>query len=181
MSGSIYKLEIKQAEVSTRPDGRFDLTVGYEGYNGPHSQTEVFDKTDVDGILKACESVAQKIFHAEFRLNDAVTLHFELKEDAGLKLWHTQPNLYVKCQLTMKMDWTCNYLSQSYNTMMTLGLVELPSELSLHGNGLGDNETALVIMNSMASGIEFMGNIMMMRDSIDHDAEMRSQARLRQI
>lgn len=177
MSESIYNLKIKKTEVQPREDGRFDLVVSYDGIHGAGEQHQVFDKTDVEGILRACESAAQKIFHAEFHLNNAVTLHFTLKDHAGLKLWHTQPNLYVKCELTMKMDWTCNYLSRSYNTMMTLGVVELPSEVPLDGSGLGSDQIAQVIMDSMASGIEFMGNIMMMRESIDHDAEMRRETR----
>ncbi|MBZ9772367.1 hypothetical protein [Mesorhizobium sp. CO1-1-8] len=128
---------------------------------------------DVKGLLARCEAVGQAIFHAEFRLNDQVDLHPSLEQENGLKIWHTQPTLYMKCRLTMSMKWSCNHLSKIYKTMTTLGIIELPSELPLSGNSLSSNETAKVIMESMASGLEFMGSIMLMRNSIDHDAEVR--------
>lgn len=174
MAGSIYSLKILSADVAAAPNDSFLLTVNYHGARGTGELTETVASSDVEGIMRGCESIAQHIFHKEFQLNDAVKLHFSLRDDTGLKLWHTRPNLYIKCSLDMKMDWTCHHLSRSFNTMVTLGVIELPAEVPLKGNGISDNEIARVIMDSMASGIEFMGNIMMMRDSIDHDAEVRN-------
>jgi hypothetical protein len=68
------------------------------------------------------------------------------------------------------MDWSCHHLRNSYRTMTTLGIIEVPSELALKGNALGATETARVIMDSMATGVEFMGNMMFMRKTVDHDA-----------
>ena len=50
------------------------------------------------------------------------------------------------------MKWSCLHLNKTYKTMTTLGLIKLPSELSLVDNTVGVNETARVIMDSMASG-----------------------------
>ncbi len=173
MTDSSYNLRILNAGVNALPDGTHELVVGYQGNREASESRRPLADTAVEGLLRGCEEIAQEIFHKEFLLNNAVNLHFTLKDQEGLRLWHTRPNLFIKCSLDMKMDWTCHHLSRSYNTMVTLGVIELPAEVPLTGNGIGAATTAKVIMDSMASGIEFMGNIMMMRDSIDHDAEAR--------
>lgn len=165
-----YSLKVLGTEVLAGP-GEPRLVVGYQGRRALDEISQPLASLDLDGLLAGCEAVAQAIFHREFRLNDQVDLHFTLENRNGLKIWHTQPTLYMKCPLTMSMKWSCLHLSQIYKTMTTLGVIELPSELSLVGNTVGVNETARVIMDSMASGVEFMGNIMLMRSSIDHDAE----------
>jgi hypothetical protein len=165
-----YNLKVLGTEVRAEEGGQ-RLVVGYEGRYGSAEISRPLASLDLDGLLAGCEAVAQAIFHQEFRLNNQVDLHFALQDRNGLKIWHTQPTLYMKCPLTMSMKWSCLHLSQTYKTMTTLGVVELPSELSLVGNAVGVNETVRVIMDSMASGLEFMGNIMLMRNTIDHDAE----------
>lgn len=165
-----YSLKVLDTEVLDGP-GEPRLVVSYQGRRAPDEISQPLTSLDLDGLLAGCEAVAQAIFHREFRLNDQVDLHFTLENRNGLKIWHTQPTLYMKCPLTMSMKWSCLHLSQIYKTMTTLGVIELPSELSLVGNTVGVNETARVIMDSMASGVEFMGNIMLMRTTIDHDAE----------
>lgn len=171
-----YSLKILGTEVAEKRDGTHEMVVDYQGRRAPATMRQPIERPDIEGLLRGCEAVAQKIFHEEFRLNDQVDLHFSLEEHDGLKIWHTQPSLYIKCSLTMSMKWTCLHLSDTFKTMTTLGVIELPSELSLTGNAVGIGETARVIMDSMASGVEFMGNIMLMRNTIDHDVQAGGSA-----
>lgn len=166
---SSYTLSILDTKVEQGEQPR--LVVRYQGQREPVEISHALASVDIDGLLACCEAIAQTIFHQEFRLNNQVDLHFTLEDQNGLKIWHTQPTLYMKCPLTMSMKWSCLHLSQAYKTMTTLGIIELPPEVSLVGNTVGVNETASVIMESMASGVEFMGNLMLMRNTIDHDAE----------
>lgn len=170
MSIRVYSLNILSTDVQELEGGTRQLVVRYRGKHEPEQVVQTLESDDLDGVLKGCEAVARKIFQDEFRLNRAVDLNFTLEDENGLKLWHTKPNLYLKCPLNMTMNWSCHHLSQIYKTMTTLGVVELPSEVPLQGNALGVQETARVIMNSMASGVEFMGNVMLMRDTVDHNA-----------
>lgn len=173
MSSQSYSLTILDAAVTALPRGGSEIRVRYEGHKGPGEVRRMIADTELATILAGCEMLAQTIFHEEFRLNSHVELSFALEDENGLRLWHTRPSLYVKCPLTMTMKWSCHHLSQSYKTMTTLGVIELPEETPLTGNAIGANDTAKVIMDSMASGIEFMGNVMLMRNTIDHDAEAR--------
>ncbi|MCC5968966.1 MAG: hypothetical protein JJU15_03375 [Pararhodobacter sp.] len=170
MSADIYKLEILKTEIKMEEDGPHVLVVRYHGKRDPQEVHQPLESADLDGILKGCEAVARKIFHDEFRLNQAVDLSFTLETENGIKIWHTQPNLFVKCPLKMSMNWSCHHLSNMYKTMTTLGMIELPDEMPLEGNALGAQESAKVIMESMASGVEFMGHVVMMRDTVDHNA-----------
>jgi hypothetical protein len=166
---TVYTLQVLKTEVVERAGGH-ELVVTYRGKGDEGRVTVALSSVDMEGLLAGCEKVAQTIFHEEFRLNDKVDLHFELPDENGMKIWHTEPSLFVKCPLTMTMDWSCHHLRNSYRTMTTLGIIEVPSELALKGNALGATETARVIMDSMATGVEFMGNMMFMRKTVDHDA-----------
>ncbi|MFT4012628.1 MAG: hypothetical protein QM682_04315 [Paracoccus sp. (in: a-proteobacteria)] len=175
MTQSSYDLSIDSARIDTAVDGARRLCVSYHG-NGAGELAQPVVATDLASLLSACQAVARRIFQQEFRMNSAVELSFALEDKNELKLWHTRPGLFIKCPLTMHMEWSCPHLSQAYKTMTTLGVVELPSEVALDGNAIGADETVKVIMDSMASGIEFMGGVMRMRDMIDHDGAAR-QAR----
>lgn len=169
-----YTLQIR--DVDLRPSaegGATEIVVRYLGRGPEGEQRLTVADTSIENLLQGCQSLAQQIFREEFRFNSQVDLTFELEPTNGMKLWHTKPSLYVKCPLTMSMRWSCHHLSEAYKTMTTLGVIELPDETQLDGSHLPPKETARVIMDSMASGIEFMGNIMQMRDSIDHEAEAR--------
>lgn len=170
MSVQSYNLSITSAKIGTAADGARELRVHYTG-NGSGEVVQPLDATDFDALLAGCEQVARRIFQQEFRLNSAVELSFALEDRNELKLWHTKPGLFIKCPLTMHMEWSCPHLSQAYKTMTTLGVVELPSEVALDGNAIGADETVKVIMDSMAGGVEFMGGVMLMRNLIDHDSE----------
>lgn len=170
--GSTYTLKILNAIVD-RKVSPAQLYVEYEGQRGPASFTESLDNTELNGLMKGCESIAQRIFHAEFRLNDAVEIKFTLADENGLALWHTSPTLYLKCPLTMEMKWSCLHLSEIFKTMTTLGVIELPATSPLEGNQLDINKTAKVIMDAMGNGVEFMGNVMLMRSTIDHASAKR--------
>lgn len=171
-SSSAYSLAILETTVDQTQDP-VRLNVRYQGLNGPMEIVQPLGSVDVDGLLAGCEAVARRIFRDEFRLNSAVELSFTLADENGMKIWHTQPTLYMKCPLTMSMKWSCSHLSDVYKTMTTLGVIELPAELPLNGNRVNVDATARVIMDSMGSGVEFMGNIMLMRQSIDHESEKR--------
>lgn len=164
-----YKLTIHDVTVDTA-HAPAQLSVRYEGQHAPATVTQSLDGVDVPDLMKACETVASRIFHDEFRLNNAVEMTFSLRDEQGLSLWHTKPTLYMQCPLTMSMKWSCLHLSNTYKTMTTLGLIELPSTLPLDGNQIDLNRTARVIMDSMANGVEFMGNLMRMRNTLDHEA-----------
>lgn len=164
-----YKLTIHDVIVDTS-HGSAQLNVHYEGQHALAWISQPLDGVDVPNLMKACEAIAGRIFHEEFRLNNAVEMTFSLSDDRGLSLWHTQPTLYMQCPLTMSMKWSCLHLSNTYKTMTTLGLIELPSTVPLDGNRLDVNRTARVIMDSMANGVEFMGSLMRMRNTLDHEA-----------
>lgn len=168
-SNAIYKLTIHEVTVD-RSRNPPQLNVRYKGRNAPATISQALDGIDVPGLMKTCEAVAGKIFHDEFRLNDAVEMAFSLCDERGLSLWHTQPTLYMKCPLIMSMKWSCLHLSNTYKTMTTLGLIELPPSVALDGNCIDVNRTARVIMDSMANGVEFMGGLMLMRNTLDHEA-----------
>jgi hypothetical protein len=171
-NSSAYSLTILETAVDQAQEPA-QLTVRYQGLVGPMEIAQPLSAVDVDGLLSGCEAVARRIFRDEFRLNSAVELSFTLADENGMKIWHTQPTLYMKCPLTMAMKWSCSHLSDVYKTMTTLGVIELPGDLPLNGNSVNVNATARVIMDSMGSGVEFMGNIMLMRQSIDHESEKR--------
>ena len=170
MTTQVYALKILRTEVRRGEDGTDEVVVLYHGKGEAAELHEPLESADLQGIITTCERLARRIFHDEFRLNEAVSLGFALEDENGIKIWHTRPNLYLKCPLTMTMKWSCHHLSQVYKTMTTLGVIELPSELALEGNALGVQETARVVMDSMATGVEFMGNVMLMRNTIDHKA-----------
>lgn len=174
MPAQDYTLQIRDVDLRPTAQGDgYEIVVRYLGRGPEGVQSLTVADTAITTLLAGCQSLAQAIFRAEFRLNSQVDLNFELEPTNGMKLWHTKPSLYVKCPLTMTMRWSCHHLSEAYKTMTTLGVIELPDETELEGTSLPPRETARVIMDSMASGIEFMGNIMQMRDTIDHDAESR--------
>lgn len=179
MPNRVYTLEILDTQVLGAEGDSREIVVTYQGHGhghgGPAEVRRPLEAVDLDGILACCEGIAQAMFHAEFRLNDKVDVSFSLRDENGMKIWHTEPGMFVKCPLTMAMSWSCLHLSQTYKTMTTLGMLELPAEYPLTGNAIGLNDTARVIMDSMASGLEFMGNVMLMRESVDHEALARQR------
>ena len=50
----------------------------------------------------------------------------------------------------------------------------MPSEFKLIDGKLPVRETIKLILNSMESGIEFMGMLIVQRDQIDHDKEVEA-------
>lgn len=174
-SNTQYRLTIRDVTVDTAP-GSAKLMVQYQGQANSASITQPVQGFEVVDLIKTCEAVANRIFQDEFHLNDAVEMTFSLNDGRGLSLWHTKPTLYMQCPLTMTMKWSCIHLSKTYKTMTTLGLVELPSTLGLDGNQIDLNRTARVIMDSMANGVEFMGNLMRMRNGVDHEAAKRGES-----
>ncbi|MBV2142398.1 hypothetical protein KUG47_02665 [Falsochrobactrum sp. TDYN1] len=173
--GSNYTLKILSVTVD-QPSNLAQLSVNYQGMRAPGTVVQPLESVDLAGLMKGCEAIAQRIFHDEWRLNNAVELTFTLADENGLALWHTHPTLYLKCPLTMSMKWSCLHLSDIFKTMTTLGIIELPDRSPLDGTSIDADKTAKVIMDAMANGVEFMGNIMLMRGDIDHDSAKRGVA-----
>ncbi|WP_158970584.1 type 2 periplasmic-binding domain-containing protein [Chachezhania sediminis] len=169
MNVANYTLNILSTTVDKLPGGAHEIVVRYEGKGDPDEVRKTIQATDLNTLITACEELAREIFQKEFRLNAEVNMSFALNDENGLKLWHTKPNLYIKCPLTMTMDWSCSHLRQAHKTMTTLGVIELPDEIPLDGNAVGVEETVSVILDSMATGVEFMGNVMYMRSMVDHE------------
>ncbi|MFK0167006.1 hypothetical protein [Rhizobium sp. NPDC090279] len=168
-----YVLRIAEVTVDELPSGA-RLNVQYQGLHEPTTINVKIDTVDVRGLMKGCEVLARRIFIDEFRLNNGVEMHFILQDANGLALWHTNPLLYLKCPLTMTMKWNCTHLSRMFKTMTTLGIVELPKTVLLEDGRIDKEKSANVIMDSMANGVEFMGNLIFMRNAMDHEFAKRS-------
>lgn len=167
----VYTLEIEEVQLDKDDDGHSRVTVKYAGRHGSGTVSEDLNGEDMANILECCQSISRKIFKSEFRMNAVVDLSFELRDHSGISIWHTQPNMFLKFPLNMTMHWSCDHLRKNYKTFTTLGMVQAPEEIQFDGNKLETLQTLRLTMDSMATGVEFMGTIMYMRDHIDHDKE----------
>lgn len=166
-----YNLNIEDVRIDKGNGGKDRVSVTYVGRNGHAEQSNDLKSEDMTDVLACCQEIARAIFKNEFRLNAAVDLRFELIDDKGISIWHTKPNMFLKMPLKMDMHWSCSHLRENYKSFTTLGMVQAPEELQLHGSSLGTLQLARLLMDSMATGVEFMGNIMYMRDTVDHDTK----------
>lgn len=167
----VYTLEIEDVQLDTDDGGQARVKVSYVGRHGSGTVTERLEGEEMANLLDCCQTISQKIFKSEFRMNAAVDLTFELTDHSGISIWHTQPNMFLKFPLNMTMHWSCDHLRENYKTYTTLGMLQVPEELQFDGNKLDTLQTLRLIMDSMATGVEFMGRIMYMRDHIDHDKQ----------
>ena len=67
----------------------------------------------------------------------------------------------------MNMHWSCHHLKKSFNSHTMLGVLELPPDFKLVNGALPTKKTLRLIMDSMASGIELMGMLILQREHID--------------
>lgn len=166
-----YNLNIEDVRIDKDDNGKDRVTVTYVGKDGRDEQSSELASEEMPDVLACCQEIARAIFRSEFRLNAAVDLRFELLDDKGISIWHTKPNMFLKVPLKMDMHWSCSHLRENYKSFTTLGMVQAPEELQLDGSSLGTLELTRLLMDSMATGVEFMGNIMYMRDTVDHDTK----------
>lgn len=170
-----YSLSIDKitlGDVAPDAEGVRAVTVSYSGRRTPSEVTILLKSNEMPDILDCCESISNEIFRSEFGFNSAVSLNFELKDDKGISVWHTAPNTYLRCPLNLTMNWSCDHLKKYIKSYTTLGMIEVPDEYFLEGNRVRTPDVVALVMDAMASGIEFMGSMFYMRDQMDHDKQV---------
>lgn len=167
-----YELDFSEILIeSTAPNGE-EVVIHFEGQNGKQTVRRAIKSHDFQDIFECCQGLASDVFAAEFRMNSAVSLSFEIMSDSDVTVWHTQPSSFLKMQLSMTMHWSCIHLQKNYKSFTSLGLVEIPEKYQLVEGRLPLGDTVKLIMDSMKSGIEFMGMLILKRDEIDHQREV---------
>jgi hypothetical protein len=163
-----YEIHIKDVSVETADDGPKVATVTFEGRMGVQTASRVIESNEFSDLFECCRLLAKDIFGKEFRLNSAVDLDFELIGENGITVWHTRPSTFLKMPMTMNMHWSCEHMKKNFKSFTSLGLIEMPSEFKLVNGALPLEETLKLMLNSMESGIDFMGMLVLQRDEIDH-------------
>ena len=166
-----YELKVVDIDVETDSDGSSEINVRYEGRHGAGAVRQKLPSQEFAVLLACCQALARRIFDQEFRLNSEVEIEFELTQEDGITIWHTHPSTYLKMPLIMNMHWSCHHLKKSFNSHTTLGVLELPPDFKLVNGALPTKKALHLIMDSMASGIEFMGMLILQREQIDHEKE----------
>lgn len=169
-----YKLKITDVCVETNPDKSKDAVITFEGRQGVQTARQKITSEEFEGLFDCCRRLSKEIFAKEFRLNSAVDLDFELTGDDGITVWHTQPSTFLKMPMNMSMQWSCVHMQKNYKSFTSLGVVEMPNEFKLVNGALPVEETLQLMLHSMESGIEFMGTLVLQRDQIDHEKEVRA-------
>lgn len=167
-SPATYELDIKDVSVEIADDESKVANVTFEGRMGVQTAHRVIKGNEFPDLFECCRLLAKDIFSKEFRLNSAVDLDFDLISEDGITVWHTQPSTFLKMPMTMNMHWSCEHMRKNYKSFTSLGVIEMPSEFKLVNGALPVAETLKLMLNSMESGIEFMGMLVLQRDEIDH-------------
>lgn len=167
-----YELDFSEILIEpSAPQGE-EVILHFTGRNGKQTVRRPIKSHEFRDIFECCQDLASDVFAAEFRMNSAVTLSFEIMSDSDVTVWHTQPSSFLKMQLSMTMHWSCIHLQKNYKSFTSLGLIELPEKYQLVDGRLPLAVTIRLIMDSMKSGIEFMGMLILKRDEIDHEQEV---------
>jgi|GEM_PF-1847097 len=169
-----YELTITDVLIETKSDNTEVAVVTYDGRQGVQTLKQTIKSHEFSDIFECCQRIASDIFAKEFRMNSVVDLHFELTGEDGITVWHTHPSTYLKMPMQMTMQWSCLHLQQNYKSFTSLGVVEMPAEFKLVNGNLPVQDTIKLMLNSMESGIEFMGMLILKRDEIDHDKEVEA-------
>lgn len=167
-----YELKITDVSVETGKDDSETAVVTFEGRQGVQSARQAIYSHEFNDLFDCCRQLAKDIFAKEFRLNSAVDLDFELTGEDGITVWHTHPSTFLKMPLNMNMQWSCLHLQKNYQSFTSLGVIEMPPEFKLVNGALPVKETIRLILDSMQTGIEFMGMLVLQRSEIDHDKEV---------
>jgi hypothetical protein len=167
-----YELDFSEILIETNAPNGEEVVVHFKGRNGKQTVRRPIKSHDFQDIFECCQDLASDVFAAEFRMNSAVSLSFEIMSDGDVTVWHTQPSSFLKMQLSMSMHWSCIHLQKNYKSFTSLGLIELPEKYQLVDGRLPLADTVRLIMDTMKSGIEFMGMLILKRDEIDHEREV---------
>lgn len=164
-----YKLDVTGVHLLDGQDGGQEVRATFSGRRGVQTAQQPIRGEDFKDLFDCCRRLAKEIFAKEFRLNSAVDLDFELTGDDGITVWHSKPATFLKMPLNMNMEWSCTHMQKNFKSFTSLGVLEMPSEFQLLNGALPMEQTLKLILNSMESGIEFMGTLVLQRDQIDHD------------
>ena len=165
MAGNdVYEISVRSVELSEGEDGSGDIGVAYRGRAGERTTVESFVSTDFRDIFDCCQRISRQMMMSEFRPNTGVNFEFDMVDDKGISIWHTAPSNFLKIPLRMNMDWTCNHLRSNFKSYTTLGVIELPEELQLCAGRMPAQKLAELLMNSMVSGLEFIGFMFLQRE-----------------
>lgn len=160
----VYEISVKSVNVSEKEDGSGEITVVYKGRAEEKTTAEPFVSTDFWDIFDCCQRISRQILMSEFRPNTGVNFEFNMVDEKGVSIWHTSPNNFLKMPLRMNMDWTCNHLQTNFKSYTTLGVIELPEELYLVEGRMPTQKLAELLMDSMVSGLEFIGFMFLQRE-----------------
>lgn len=164
-----YEIVVKSVDVDEHADGSGEVTVVYRGKAEEKTAKAAFKTGAFRDLFDCCEAISQNIMMSEFRPNTGVHFSFDLVNDEGISVWHTTPNNYLKMPLKMNIDWTCQHLSTSYKSYTTLGVVRIPDTLKLVDGRLPAQKLAELLIQSMVSGLEFIGLMFMQREQMGRD------------
>jgi len=167
-----YELYFTSVEIEINADMIKEAVVTFDGRLGSQTARQPIDGDNFQDLFDCCRRLSKDIFAKEFRLNSMVDLDFELTGENGITVWHTQPSTYLKMPLNMSMQWSCEHMQKNFKSFTSLGVMEMPSEFKLENGALPAQESLRLILDSMKSGIEFMGTLVQQRDQIDHEKEV---------
>lgn len=173
-----YELSIKAVDVDEAADGSGKISVTYQGRAEEKTATAGFTSDEFRDLFECCQKITHKITFSEFRPNDGVKFEFMLVNEEGISIWHTAPNNFLKMPLRMSMDWTCEHLQKNFKSYTTLGVIEIPEELKLVDGRISTPKLAELLIDSMVSGLEFMGLMFLQRERMGrerHKEMTRSQ------
>jgi len=161
-----YEIDVKSVDVTENADGSGRVSITYQGRAEEKTVTEQFPSAEFRDVFECCQNIARSIMTSEFRPNSGVSFEFKLVDEKGISVWHTAPNNFLKIPLRMNMDWTCNHLQTNFKSYTTLGVVEVPEEFYLVDGRVPTPKVVELLMDSMVSGLEFIGLMFLQRETM---------------
>jgi len=162
----VYEIRVKSVVVDENPDGGGRVSVTYQGRAEEKTATQTYASDGFQDLFDCCQKIAEDITMSEFRPNTGVNFHFNLVNEEGISVWHTAPSNFLKMPLQMNMDWSCEHLRSSFKSYTTLGMIELPEEFHLLNGKLPTQKLVELLINSMVSGVEFIGMMFLQREQM---------------
>lgn len=164
-----YSIDVKSVEVEERDDGTGQIVFRYRGRAEEKTATADFRSDSLPDLFDCCQEIAQKVVMSEFRPNTGVNFKFNLVGEDGISIWHTTPDNYLKMPLQMNIDWTCQHLKTSYDSYTALGVIRIPDQMKLVSGRVPSQKLAELLMNSMVSGLEFIGQMFVQREQMGRE------------
>ncbi|QIE44994.1 hypothetical protein G5B38_05325 [Pseudohalocynthiibacter aestuariivivens] len=159
-----YEIDVKSVDVTEAQNGSGSVRITYRGRDTEKTVTERFASSEFRDVFECCQGIARAIMESEFHPNSGVSFEFKLVDEEGISIWHTSPNNFLKMPLRMNMDWTCNHLQNNFKSYTTLGVVEVPEEFHLVEGRMPTPKLVELLMDSMISGLEFIGLMFLQRE-----------------